>query len=426
MLSLPHLFFFISFFFIASSQRPSSHVTILTEANFEAEIGRSSNILWFVDFYAPWCGHCKKLDPVLSELSEDVESEINDKISDGSSTEKSLGVRIGKLDATMHKRVADQYAVKGFPTLLYFLPAGDRGKEVHGKYEGPRTKQGFMSFLRRMVSPPVTIIADASKLNSIYDEHPVVFLLSVPESKKDGDKNTKGIIESFQIAAKSSHAVAYFAITYLQGDNNKVSIEKTEKGRIPIEMKNLQTAENSETFDKEITDFVTKNNRALISQFDAHNFKKLGSLGKKMVVAVYSNLGLTKPFFDAFDAVVSSLPTEDSDKYVFGYLDGLRWKGFLKQYGCSKKKLPAILILDTETETYHVHTSASNEDIALVIKDLHRGELEFKKLERPSMLEHIHKKLKDSYPLSLLCIIPVLLLLWSFLMPFPADKKKSD
>jgi protein disulfide-isomerase A6 len=39
-----------------------SKVTTLTEANFE-ELVLKSDKLWLVEFYAPWCGHCKKLAP---------------------------------------------------------------------------------------------------------------------------------------------------------------------------------------------------------------------------------------------------------------------------------------------------------------------------------------------------------------------------
>lgn len=431
---------FLLCFFLNVDSNSQAQVTILTEANFDTEIG-SGNNLWFVDFYAPWCGHCKKLDPVLNELVAEVESEINVNLSEKPNADGPAGVRIGKLDATMHKKVAELYDVKGFPTLLYFLPAGIHGKSVHGKYEGPRTKQGFMSFLRRMVSPPVTMIANPSELDPIYKEHSVIFLLNVPDDKKN-EKNTQNIIEAFHMAAKASHTVAYFAISQSspsqqQGNSNKVFLAKMESGRNPIEMSHINFDKpetvnkvDPESFAKEIEAFVTKNNRALITQFDAHNFKKLGSLGRKMVIAVVNPFddakGVTKQFSDAFDAAVSSLARDDADKYVFGFLDGVRWKSFLKQYGVSKKKLPTILTLDLETESYNVLPSVASGDITGILSDLQNGKLEMTKVEHPNMFKTIYGKLKDNYPLSLLCIVPFLILFWSFMMPYPEDKVKKS
>ena len=67
---------------------------------------------WFVKFYAPWCGHCKKLAPTWLDLHNDVGSEAN----------------VAKVDCTTDKGkpLCKEYGVKGYPTLIA-LPAG--GKE---------------------------------------------------------------------------------------------------------------------------------------------------------------------------------------------------------------------------------------------------------------------------------------------------------
>ena len=45
-----------------------AQVVTLTERNFSAHVGAEQT--WFVKFYAPWCGHCKRLVPVWRELAE--------------------------------------------------------------------------------------------------------------------------------------------------------------------------------------------------------------------------------------------------------------------------------------------------------------------------------------------------------------------
>lgn len=80
-----------------------------------------------MDFYAPWCGHCKRLSPILEEIAADPN---NDKIA------------VGTIDATSHRSLADKYNVKGFPTIYWrykdedFLHKGSRSKE--GEKDGAR------------------------------------------------------------------------------------------------------------------------------------------------------------------------------------------------------------------------------------------------------------------------------------------------
>nr|XP_021485244.1 protein disulfide-isomerase TMX3-like [Meriones unguiculatus]XP_021485245.1 protein disulfide-isomerase TMX3-like [Meriones unguiculatus] len=60
--------------------------------------------IWLVDFYAPWCGHCKKLEPIWNEVGLEM---------------KSIGspVKVGKMDATSYSSIASEFGVRGYPTI---------------------------------------------------------------------------------------------------------------------------------------------------------------------------------------------------------------------------------------------------------------------------------------------------------------------
>jgi len=66
------LFLFISYFFICSSEtekkilHQSSKVIILNESNFDILTSKGD---WLLEFYVPWCGHCKRFEPIYEELS---------------------------------------------------------------------------------------------------------------------------------------------------------------------------------------------------------------------------------------------------------------------------------------------------------------------------------------------------------------------
>ncbi|WP_017473349.1 thioredoxin [Amphibacillus jilinensis] len=72
-----------------------------SDANFATETGSG---LVLADFWAPWCGPCKMIGPVLEELSE----EMNDK------------VKIVKLNVDDNQETASKFGVMSIPTLLLF------------------------------------------------------------------------------------------------------------------------------------------------------------------------------------------------------------------------------------------------------------------------------------------------------------------
>merc|ERR1719175_95432 len=101
-------------------------VKVAVAKNFEELVTKSSKDV-LVEFYAPWCGHCKKLTPIYDELGEKMADE---------------NVEIVKMDATAND-VPPSYDVKGFPTL-YWVPKTSKKPE---SYNGGRELDDFIKFI---------------------------------------------------------------------------------------------------------------------------------------------------------------------------------------------------------------------------------------------------------------------------------------
>jgi protein disulfide-isomerase-like protein len=108
-------------------KKAPSTVKQLTEGDFDKLVLGDKGAL--VEFYAPWCGHCKQLTPTYEELG---------KVYAGES-----GVVIGKVDATEEETLGQKYEIQGFPTIKWFPP----GSSEPEAYEQGRSLGDFVEFI---------------------------------------------------------------------------------------------------------------------------------------------------------------------------------------------------------------------------------------------------------------------------------------
>ncbi|KAJ3272372.1 Protein disulfide-isomerase-like 2-2 [Terramyces sp. JEL0728] len=108
-------------------KKPETFVTVLTDSSFDKQVLKSKkNTL--VEFYAPWCGHCKSLAPIYEKVAKVFK---NDK-----------ACVVANVDATVSEEVAARYNVQGYPTLKFFNSEGEVTE-----YSGGRTLESLVDFL---------------------------------------------------------------------------------------------------------------------------------------------------------------------------------------------------------------------------------------------------------------------------------------
>ncbi|RCS40787.1 thioredoxin [Bremerella cremea] len=76
---------------------------VFNEENFDAEVLKSSEPV-LVDFWAPWCGPCRQLAPVIDQLATEYEG----------------SVKVGKVDTDQNPNLAVKYGIQSIPTIMIF------------------------------------------------------------------------------------------------------------------------------------------------------------------------------------------------------------------------------------------------------------------------------------------------------------------
>eukprot|EP00164_Ancoracysta_twista_P005616 GFYU01007701.1.p2 GENE.GFYU01007701.1~~GFYU01007701.1.p2 ORF type:complete len:360 (-),score=136.52 GFYU01007701.1:149-1228(-) len=107
---------------------PPTFVVDLDPSNFDDIVMDSSKDV-LVEFYAPWCGHCKRLAPEYETAAK--------------AFEKEDGVVVAKMDADKHSDFAQKYNIQGFPTIKFYSKQQKDGVD----YEGGREADAFVNFL---------------------------------------------------------------------------------------------------------------------------------------------------------------------------------------------------------------------------------------------------------------------------------------
>lgn len=174
--------------------KPPSAVTILSNSNFEAIVKDPTKFV-LVEFYAPWCGHCKSLAPIYEKLAQVYEGEES--------------VVIANLDATEHRDIGQSYDVSGFPTIKYF-PQDDKAGMT---YESGRSLDNFVTFINEKTglarSTDGGLLPNAGLVSSL-DNTVKTF---TKWGDKDASNNLKLVIEA---AAKVSDEDSENAQTYIR------------------------------------------------------------------------------------------------------------------------------------------------------------------------------------------------------------------
>lgn len=303
----------------------NSHVLKLTKANFDETVAKHDLIL--VEFFAPWCGHCKSLKPQYEQAAHDLE-----------------GVAaLAAVDCTVDRDLCSEYDVRGFPTIKLFRNDGSAPAE----YQEGRRAADIVKFMRKQKAPAYTVVkaADIPSLRT-GDEVAIVGFFNSEE-----DAEAKVFIEAakalrndytFAVVVGEEAAATAPAVTlYKEG----ASVSFTGK----YEKDELSSWADAEAF-------------PLVGTIGPENYQKYVDRGLPLVwIFVDYKADVTKDVL----AAATEVAAEFKGRLSLVQLDGLRWAEHAKNYGLSGNT-PGVVAEDREENKNYVFP----EDQTITVESL--------------------------------------------------------
>ena len=328
-------------------------VPSLTRATFDETI--TPDKLWLVKFYAPWCGHCKRLAPILEDIA---------------SRPEALGdAQIAKVDCTVEKALCTRFEVRGFPSVQLL-------KDGHvWEHKGPRSKAAIEALLVRMQRPPVRELSSVDELNDALAaaaaNQTALFLLGDGAGTADLEARAPGVFDVLrdgfkQTARKLQHKDSFASTSssavvkaVLEAGGTAVPtpsgafVVRAETGEAPSLFEPPSDAQGS--LSDAMDEFVGLHRLPRFSVAGASNFYELSSSGKPLCLLVLDPKSVGVP---KITRALSDTPGPAADlralardpalqkQYVFALLDyGENEEHVRENYFIERDTLPRLVVL---------------------------------------------------------------------------------
>ncbi|CAL1596833.1 unnamed protein product [Knipowitschia caucasica] len=294
---------------------PPEATLVLTKDNFDDTVNNADIIL--VEFYAPWCGHCKRLAPEYEKAAQEL-------------SKRTPPIPLAKVDATVDGELASRFGVSGYPTLKIFR----KGKAF--EYNGPREKYGIVDYMSEQSGPPSKQVQAVKQVQELIKDGDDAVIVGVFSSEEDSafdvyNEACNALREDFTFKHTFSSEVAKM----LKALPGQVVIVHPEKFRSKYEPAQHTLTMQDSTSVSEVQDFFKKHIVPLVGHRKPSNDAKRYT--KRPLVVVYYGVDFSFDYRKATQFWRSKVleVAKDFPEYTFAIADEEDYADELKSLGLS-------------------------------------------------------------------------------------------
>ncbi|XP_073141835.1 protein disulfide-isomerase [Henckelia pumila] len=335
----------------AGESESGEFVVTLGHSNFTDFVAKHKFIV--VEFYAPWCGHCKKLAPEYEKAASIL-----------SKTDPQ--VVLAKVDASdqNNKPLANEYEIRGFPTLKILRYGGS----VVQEYKGPRDADGIVSYLKKQSGPASVELKSPEEVTSIIESNKILVVGVFQELSGESFENFTTLADRLRDDCEFGHTIDGKLLPHgdISSGGPFVRLFK------PFD----ELVVNIQEFDVDaLVKFVEETSIPTLTLFDKdpkhHPFviKYFNSPNAKAMLF----LNFTNGQFDAFESKYRNVALQYKGQglsFLMGDVEASQ--GAFKYFGINDDQVPLIIIQKADGEKY-LKPNVEPDHIESWVKDFKDG-----------------------------------------------------
>lgn len=314
--------------------------------------------MWLMQFYAPWCGHCKKLEPIWKHVSQSLTD---------------FPIRVGKVDCTRFTTVATELNIRGFPTIMFL-----KGEDTY-VYEGDRSREDIVAFAHRMMGPPVKEIATEADFEDAKRRSDLFFVYVGRPAQRLWDEyymNAKHFQrDEFMYSSSAEYMGKHIKLikepsVYIYKDDSFFVYEDTqmvEREQRSVEASgedmtdvagSTEVAEDVATIENSsLSSWIMGERFPLFVKITRGKFGNILATKKLIVMAVLEENKLEKitPEMEEFKDMIRKIVEENPEKYQRRFQFG--WTGIpdlANSVAMEKLEIPCLLVINSTTFQHHI------------------------------------------------------------------------
>jgi protein disulfide-isomerase A1 len=325
----------------------ASDVLDLDASNFESSVNPEPMIL--VEFFAPWCGHCKALAPHYEEAA---------------TTLKEKGIKLAKVDCVDQADLCQSHGVGGYPTLKVFRNG------TPTDYAGPRKADGIVSYMVKQSLPPVTEVTTANL-----------------EEFKKADKL---VVIAYLASATAAPASEYSATAEKHRDDYLFGLTTNEAaiaaaGVTPpavVVYRNYDEPETTYPYPiasasvKDLEEWIQDLSVPIIGEVNGENYAVYAASPKPLA---YLFVDPADEKHEEHIAAIKPIAAEHKGKLNFVWIDAVKFGDHAKALNLQEAQWPSFVIQDiTQQLKYPLDqsTAVTPERIVTMVEHFNSGKLE--------------------------------------------------